>query len=144
LDRNLLKRCTFAADIDEICKRSGTFPPRKIFLLFRSRNKKSSVSRTYETCIHGIARYVLFPTTIKLVLECPVETRMHTFEVLQDILHSRPFTTLIPSIAFKESEGSSLFEYFRLFLEEQHTIRHKQGKWNQEFRCGLEKRYLPR
>lgn len=61
--------------------------------------------------------YSLFSTTIKPVMECQVET-LHTLEVLQDILHSRPFTTLIPSIAFKESEGSSLFEYFRLFLEE--------------------------
>lgn len=134
-----MKRCTFAAYIFEICELSGTFPHRKIFRLFRSRNKKSSVSRTYETCIHGIARYALFSTTIKPEMECPAETRLHTLEVLQDILHSRPFTTLIPSIAFKESEGSSLFEYFRLFLEEQHTIRNKQGKWNQELHCGWKK-----
>jgi hypothetical protein len=89
---------------------------------------------------------MLYPQiTIKPEMEYPVETRLHTLEVLQDILHSRPFTTLILSIAFKESEGSSLFEYFRLFLEEQHTIRNKQGNWNQELHCGLEKkRYLPR
>ena len=67
------------------------------------------------------------------------QIKMHTLEVLQDILHSRPFTTLIPSIAFKESEGSSLFECFRLFLGEQDTIRPKQGKWNQELQCEYEK-----
>ena len=136
-----MKRCTFAAYIFEIRDLSGTFPPCKTFLLFGKRNKKSSVSRTYETCIYGIARllHTLFPTKSDCDGMSSQIKMAHTLEVLQDILHSRPFTTLIPSIAFKESEGSSLFECFRLFLGEQDTIRPKQGKWNQELQCEYEK-----
>lgn len=79
-----------------------------------------------------LSDYFILYHRLKLHVMDTVRSRCHTLEVLQDILHSRPFTTLIPSIAFKESEGSSLFECFRLFLREHHRIRHKQGKWNQE------------